>query len=1063
VNGAAHPLPTGAEGAVLELLLLNAGRVVPATALVDALWGEDLPANATNALQGRVSRLRRALVDAGLPADALVTRRPGYLLDIDPDRVDAHRFTRLVGAARRLADTGSPDAAIERYEQALALWRGEPLAEFADAEWARAEATRLDELRLAAVEERIALHLAAGRHGDVVAELDDLTARHPLREHPHAQLMLALYRSGRQAEALEVYQRLRRTLSEELGLAPSAEVRDLEQAILRQDPGLDAPPRPAPPQPTPVPAPVRVNLPARLTSFVGRDTDLAEVRGLLTGSRLVTLTGPGGAGKTSLAVAAATGLAEECPDGVWLVRLAGVTEPGRVAAAVADTVGVPDSPAPVEDRLTRYLRDRAVLVLLDNCEHLVDACAALAERLLVACPRLRLLATSREALAVPGEVQFAVAPLDVPPPTATVDEVARYAAVRLFVDRARAVLPGFALDDATAPHVRMICRRLDGLPLAIELAATRVKTLPVEEIATRLDDRFRLLTSGARTAEARQQTLRATVEWSHHLLPEPERVLFRRLSVFAGGWSLAAAEAVCSGPDLDPRDVVGLVTGLVDRSLVVADRGEGARFRMLETLRQYAAEQRGAAGETDRLGAAHAEYFTTVAEHAAPRLRGPEQGRWLRRLAEEGDNLRTALSWCHSHAGDHPDLGLRLVAALGWFWYFASNTDGRHEVDAMLAAASHGSASARAQAMQAHAVVARPRSCVVHPDPACARSARESLDLFTRLDRPHDAAMSKTLLAVEAVTGTDTADAARMLAEAAEAFAADEWGRALVLFVDMELHATTGRLDEATALADRALGRFRDLGDHWGISAVQYHLGLALHRAGRLARARDVYGAALAEGRRIGLANTVQYLLAGLGHIAVLLGDDDGAERLLAEALGVAHELGTDASPVAALGQGLLARRRGRLAEADDHYRRAESAFTGAENLDWAAVAVAGRGFVAELSGDFDTAEHRHRRAWHLAERAGGTGVGAVAVEGLACVAAGRGDGPTAAALLGAAARWRTGHGRPAAPAEQADIDRGAARTRKLLGDREYEAAVDHGAPYPGDLLERPLTRRVTG
>lgn len=1064
-------LPAGAERAVLELLLLNAGRVVPAAALVDALWGEDLPANAANALQGRISRLRRALAGAGVPGAVLVTRRPGYLLDIDPDRVDAHRFVRLIGEARQLADRGSPEPAVGRYEQALALWRGEPLAEFSDQDWARAGTARLSELRLAAVEERIALHLTAGRHAEMVAELDELTAHHPLREHPHGQLMLALYRSGRQAQALEVYQRLRRTLSDELGLAPSPELRGLEQSILRHDPALGAPPRAAPArealravepvaaEPSAAASAVPTNLPARLTSFVGRDVELVELRDLLTANRMVTLTGPGGAGKTSLAVEAATGLLDRYRDGVWLVRLAGVAQADQVTAAVADALGVPDSPAPVDDRVVRYLRERAVLVLLDNCEHLVDACAALAERLLIAGPRLRLLATSREALAVPGEVQLAVRPLDVPPPDAPVDRLGDYPAVRLFLDRARAVLPGFTLDTGTAAHVGQLCRRLDGIPLAIELAATRVKTLPVSEIAARLDDRFRLLTTGARTAEVRQQTLQATVDWSHQLLPPPQRVLFRRLSIFAGGWSLEAAEQVCAGTGIDPRDVVGLLTGLVDRSLVVPDHTTGVRFRMLETLRRYAAERLTDAGESDRLAAAHARYFSDATERAEPQLRGSHQGRWLRWLDEERDNLHAALAWCRRHAADEPDLGLRLVAALGWFWYFATHPDGQHDVTAMLNAASHGSALARAYALQAHAVVARPRSCIVHPSSACARSARESLDLFD-VEEPHRAALSKTLLAVEAITGTGTPQAARMLAEATEEFLAadDEWGQALVLFVEMELHATAGRLAEATTRADRALALFRHLGDHWGISAIQYHLGLALHRAGRLTTARDVYRAALAEGHQVGLANTVQYLLAHLAHVELLLGDDGQAERDLAEARAVANRLGTDASPAASLAEGLLARRRGQFTDAARHYAHALDMLNTPENRDWAAAALSGQGFVAELSGDLETAEHHHRRAWQVAVQAGpaGTGAAAVAVEGLACVAATRTDAATAAALLAAAGRWRTAHDRPASPTEQADIDRACRRARDLLGTAVYESIVAATTADPHELVDAP-------
>jgi len=1042
VDGDTRDLPTGAERALLQLLLLNAGRVVPATSIVDALWVEDLPANAANALQGRISRLRRALVANGLPAALVVTRRPGYLLDVDADSVDAHRFARLVGEARRLADQGRVAEAARLYDEALGLWRGESSLEFGQFDWGRGEASRLSELRLAATEERIDLDLAAGRHADVVADLEALTARAPLRERLHGQLMLALYRSGRQADALAVYQRLRQTLGEELGLDPSTDLRVLEQSILRQESHLRAPERAA--------RPVAHNLPARLTSFVGRSRDLAEVHRLLAEHRLVTLTGPGGSGKTSLAVQASAAITDRYDDGVWLVRLAGVEQADRVPRAVADTLRIPDDAGTAEEQLVRYLRDRQSLVVVDNCEHLVDACAGLAEYLLVSCPLLRLLATSREPLAVPGEVQLAVPPLPIPPPEATSDELPAYDAVQLFIERARGALPAFTLDETSAPHIAQVCRQLDGIPLAIELAAARTKTLPIGDIAARLDDRFRLLTTGPRTAEVRQQTLRATVDWSHQLLPERERVLFRRLSVFRGGWSLEAAEQICSAADIAPPEVLELLGNLVDRSLVVADHRGGARFRMLETLRHYGRDRLAEAGEKDRMAGAHARYFVGVAEQGEPGLRGPDQGRWLRWLADERDNLRAALARCLGAVDSDPDLGLRLIAALGWFWYFASHQDGRHDATAMLAAARSGSAAARARALQAHAVVARPRSCIVHPCAACADSARESLDIFAALGDKHRAAMSQTLLAVEGISGTDVPKAQAMLAEANEEFvrAGDDWGRALVLFVETELYATQGDLDEATRSAEQALTIFRRLGDHWGVSAIQYHLGLALHRAGRLHDALEVYEAALVEGRRVGLANTVQYLLANLGLIALLLGDTDRAAQLFPEARAVARQLGAADAPLASLGEGLLARVRGDFAEAHRQFSEALRMVTTPETGDWAAAAMTGLGHVAELTGDLAAAQRQHRQAWQTATKAGlvGNGAAAAALEGLACVAAARDDGLIAARLLGAAARWREERGRPVTPLEGADIDRAADRARQLIGDDAFAAARNQPA-----------------
>ncbi len=1034
VDGEARSLPAGGERAVLQLLLLHAGRIVPASTLVNALWGEDLPHHASNALQVRISRLRRALADAGLPETLVTTRRPGYLADIDPDDVDANRFLRLVQGARGRAEKNALSEAIHLYDEALALWRGDPLAGFDDQPWAQVEINRLTAVRTSAIEEQIDLRLVLGHHAALVAELEALVRQFPLQERLHGQLMLALYRCGRQADALTVYHRLRHVLDDELGLDPSAQLRSLEQAILRQDAELAAPAtiRPA----------AHHNLPTRLTSFVGRERELDDVLTLVARNRLVTLTGPGGAGKTSVAIEAAARLAERY-DGVWLVRLAGVTDPAHVLRAVVDTLGVPDGSGTPDDRLVRYLRDRRALLVLDNCEHVVDAAAALAEGLLLAGDHPRILATSREPLAVPGEVQLAIPPLDTPPADVALKDMTGYDAVRLFLDRARAARPTFALDATTAAPLAELCRRLDGLPLAIELAAARVKTLSVGEIAGRLDERFRLLSAGPRTAEARQRTLRATVEWSHQLLTVPEQVVFRRLSVFRGGWSADAAEQVCAGREVHHTEVVGVLAALVDRSLVVADHREAVRFRMLETLRHYAAERLAEADEAEHTARAHATHYTEVAERGEPLLRGPGQGRWLRWLDTERDNVRAAVAWARAHAATEPDPALRLAAALGWFWYFASQPDGRHDVTAVLQAATGGSPAARARALQGHAVVARPRSCIVHPSAECAPSARRSWEIFRELgDRPR-AAMAQTLMAVESIGRPDPADALHMLTDATNEFVrvGDEWWQALALFVEMELHCAAEAMDPATETAHRALAIFRRLGDHWGTSAVQYHLGLALHRAGQLHAALRTYEAALAEGRLAGTANTIQYLLANMGHLALLLGDADRAERHFTEASTAAHDLGAEGSPLASLGEGLLARHRGDLPGADRHFSTALRMLTTPDVRDWASAATSGRGFVAELTGDLTAAERLHREAYHLATSAGNTAAAAraVAVEGLACVAAARGDGRSAATLLATAAHWRTGTGRPASPLERHDIERAADRARAVLGHDAYE------------------------
>ncbi|MFR9803326.1 ATP-binding protein [Pseudonocardia sp. RS010] len=538
VDGQERSVGRGAERALLALLALRAGQAVSPARLIDDLWGDRLPEDPGNALQTRVSKLRRALAAAGAPG-GVVTRAPGYVLEVEPRRVDALRAAELIERARR----ADGRRAEELYTEALELWRGDPLAEFASEGWAGLERTRLEELRLTAVEDRARLRLAAGRGTEVLAEVEPLVAAHPLRERLRGHQMTALYQAGRQAEALAVYADLRRALAEQLGLDPSPELEALHDAILRHRADL---------APTPA-AGGRPPLPTRLTAVLGRDEELTRVARLCRDRRLVTLTGPGGAGKTTLATEAARSVSDRFPDGVVLVELAGVADPARVAVAVLDAIGPAGDAAvdPVE-RLVATLRDGRLLLVVDNCEHVVDACAVLVERVLVGCPAVHVLATSREPLAVPGEVQLPVRPLPTPPDGAGPDELAANDAVRLFAERAWAARPGFVLDGTTLGPVAEICRRLDGLPLALELAAARVGVLPVEQIAARLSDRFALLTSGPRTAAARHRTLQATLDWSHALLDDDEQVLLRRLAVFRGSWTLEEAEAACAGDPLPP-------------------------------------------------------------------------------------------------------------------------------------------------------------------------------------------------------------------------------------------------------------------------------------------------------------------------------------------------------------------------------------------------------------------------------------------------------------------------------------------------------------------------------
>ncbi|HSK26082.1 MAG TPA: BTAD domain-containing putative transcriptional regulator [Jiangellales bacterium] len=1048
VGDTVHRLPGAGERALLALLALQAGTVAPADRLVDALWGEDLPANPANALQLRVSKLRRALATMGAEGAAVVTRPPGYLLDAGLARVDAVRAAADVQAARELTAANDVDAALQAYRRALEAWRGPALAEFGEAPWAIGEARRLEELRIVATEEWLALELDAGRHADVLDEIEALVATDPMRERPYGLLMLALYRAGRQADALAVYRQAREVLGEELGLDPSPELRELEAAILRQDESLAAPARRVAPA-------ARPNLPERVASFVGRDGEVADLVRLVTGQRCVTVTGAGGLGKTTVAVEAARAAQPEFGDGTWFVGLAGLTADHQVAARVADVFGLPPADPlhgeTAEARLARQLGHRRALVVLDNCEHLVDASARVVQALLAGCPHLVVLATSREPLGVVGEVQYALAPLATAAVGGDGASLADVPAVRLFVDRARAAARSFVPADDDLAVVAQVCERLDGLPLAIELAAARVKTLPVRQISARLDDRFRLLTSGPRTADARQQTLRATVDWSFRLLDEAEQVLLRRLGVFRSAWAVDDAEQVCGRDPLDPADVLDGVGHLVDRSLVVPV-GDDGRFRMLETIRQYAAERLADSGELDAVMTRHLAYLLGLAEEAEPYLRGARQAEWRERLRLRHDDLVAVLSYCAAHPDTHGEDGLRLATALGWFWYLGDHEEGRRHLHALLDAVPGASPLVRGRAWQALAMVGRPSACVVHPSRPCAEAAAESLPLLEAAGDDVGAALSRVLLAVEAVPGNTDEGLARLV-EAEEILPAGSWEQALADFVRMEVLVRAGDADEGIAAGDRAAAEFDRLGDLWGVSAVRAHQAHNLRATGRTADALPVYDLGLDVARRAGLHNTVQLAAAEAGLARLSVGDEAGARALLEEARAVARRYGyRGGEGLAAVGFGHLARREGRLAQADAAFAEAARLIREVGSLPYLAWACSGRGYVRELMGDLDTAEECHEEVRAISRALPDPNLVALGLEGLAGVAVARGDAQQGARLLGAARRLRSRNQRPAGPLDAPDVERVEAAARQALGDEEFEQSVE--AVGTGDSLK---------
>jgi len=1044
-DGAPVAVPGRKVRVLLADLLLHEGRPVPADRLIDDLWGERPPRDPAGALAVKVSQLRRVLADAQPGGRALVETRPaGYVLHIGADGLDSVRFQNLVDRARR---DGDPAARAALLGEALALWRGPAFADFADEPFAQAAITRLEELRLAALEDRAELRLALGEHTALAAELGDLVAAHPLRERLRAVHMRALYRSGRQHEALESFEELRARLAEELGLDPGAELVALQRAILTQDPALGGPPR--------------GNLPAPASELIGRDAAVREIEERLRRDRLVTLTGPGGVGKTRLALAVAGRAADAFPDGAWLVELAAFDPPraagdplGPLTDVVMAALDIRDPPGPgtPADRLAGALRARRTLLVLDNCEHVVEQAAELAGRLLRAAPGLRVLATSREPLSVAGEVVWSVPPLDVPGRDADVREVARCDAVRLFTARASAAARGFVLDERNAAAVAVLCRRLDGIPLALELAATRVRALGVHGLVARLDDRFRLLATGHRGAPPRQQTLTAMIDWSWDLLTEPERAVLRRLSVHADGCTPEAAEAVCAGGGVPAADVLHLLIRLVDRSLVVMTErgGDGPRYRLLESVAAYCADRLAEAGEAQQVRRAHRRYYVDLAERAAPGLRGGDQARWLRLLDAEAADLRAAFDG--AVADRDADSALRLVNALAWYWVLRGRfAEARRSLDAALALDGRVSVPyARATAWSVGLALMRGAA-----DDADRQAA---LRLFEQVDDPVGLAHAQWFLAF---TGSEEADRSHddaLLDGAEKGFAAagDRWGEGAVLIVRAKRAHSSGDPALLEDLAERAARIFGELGDRWGqLQAAEWLGGLA-DLTGDYDRADRLQRESLRLAEELHLWPDVAGRLGWLGWIAVMRDDPAQARRYGERALGMAVEHGFSAVSLPRLVLGYTACREGKLDEAETHLRTLLKAMP-AETPLYLPIVLIGLGRVAERRADAGTAMAFHREALGHAVRYQGPRDTVFSLEGMAAALALTGDHTAAARCLGAAAGIRRRRGLRPGPAERADIERVAAALRRALTDGAFTAAHDRAARDPDDVVRSVL------
>ncbi|GAB3445769.1 ATP-binding protein [Actinophytocola sediminis] len=1016
-DGTTVDVPGARLRALLVALALDAGRVVPKATLVDWIWGEHPPADAANALQRLASRLRKAL------PGGLVDGHPnGYRLVVDPDVVDAVRFERLVGQAR---DADGP-ARVALLREAGALWRGDAMREVGlpDSAAFAAAATRLDELRLTALEDRFAAEAAPG-HEVALAELTDLVTAHPTRERLVTALMRALVAAGRDTEALRVYQRTRDALADALGVDPSPELSALHVALLRGEVARPATDR-------------QTNLRAELTSFVGKDADLAAVRDLVTQHRLSTLIGPGGAGKTRLATETARTMVDDLPDGVWLVELAAIGADGDVAQATLGALGVRDallgdtSNLEPTDRLIAAIRERDAVLILDNCEHVIESAATFAHRLLGECRRLRILATSREPLGITGEALWPVVPLGLPGGDADAGEIESSPAVRLLWDRASAVRTDLRVDADTLATMARVCRALDGMPLAIELAAARLRTMSIDQLASRLADRFRLLTGGSRTALPRHRTLRAMVDWSWELLTDAERVVLRRLSVFAGGAGLEAAEHVCAGDAGERERVLELLTALTEKSLLVAGGAGAPRYRMLGTIKEYADQRLAEAGETELARRAHLAYFTEFTEAVEPRLRRGEQLVWLAALKVEHDNIGAAMRGALA-AGDAP-AAMRLAMGAAWYWWLSGR---KAEGMELLTAATETPGEVPDEV---RATVYGLISMFVNSAPVDVHAARKWIHEAYRLGRHHQHFHPALRLAVPLE---------RMLWDpeeivpAWESLLADEepWVRAISALHLGKILIGLGRGGyEVDAYLETALAGFQAIGERFGIAFALSELADRIAMRGEFARACEYYEQAVAVVTEIGAVDDVIQQRSRQVRVYWLLGDQDAAETALAEAQRYA-ERDTWPGTLAqlAITRAKLANLRGDATEVSEQLDVATALLgdeAGRPHVRWLTHQL--RAGVAE---DLDEARAHRVAAYRAATETDDASIIAEAIVGIADLAARQGEYEQAARLLGASTgvRGLLDHANP-------DLARIGRTARSRLGEPLFAEAAGAGS-----------------
>jgi predicted ATPase/DNA-binding SARP family transcriptional activator len=1104
-DDAGRPVRVGGQRvrALLTLLALDTGRVVPAYLLIDRLWGDDdtRPADAANALQSLVSRLRAALRDGGVDPGVIESSPTGYRLAIAPDAVDAIAFETAARAGARFLGSGDAAQAARILRAALATWRGPALADVAGEEFAAAIAARLAEARRAAQLDRVAAVIALGDEATVTGELRAIVTSDPLSERPRELLMRALVAGGRHAEALATYHELRDQLSDQLGVDPSPALEQLYLAILRHDatavavgPGLSRGVREAGQEANSGAGSGAGTIGPALNSFVGRDDDASGLLKKLSEHRLVTLIGPGGVGKTRLSAEASPRLGVPA----WFAELAPVTDPARVPYAVLSAVGIherviarqaADSGDPV-DRLTDALAGREAVLVLDNCEHVIDVAASLAARILADCPKVTILATSREPLRITGEVLWPLAPLPVPPEGES--EVGHFAAVRLLADRVAAVRPSFAVEAGNAAAVARLCRALDGMPLAIELAAPWLRTLTPHQLAERLDDRFALLTSGSRTALPRHQTLRAVVDWSWELLSGAERALARRLAVFPAGATLAAAEAVCAAEAVSAAGAVSAgeavlpaLDGLVGKSILTLQDGPGGtdgRYRMLETVRAYCLERLAEAGEETAVKDAFACYCLNLAETADAMLRTRDQVRWGHALAAEQDNLHAALRWAIGR-GD-ADTALRFVRSLGYFWVHLGHGEGDALARKTLALPPPPIASLRiAEARVICTLIAAGWSWDVE-------AVRETLtEALADLQLRSAGSLTIHPLAAmaEPMMGLYDGDEELALSTFERYLTApDPWMRAMARLYRASYNGTLGRMAGVEEDCRAALEEFRVLGDKWGMAITLAQLAEFTELRGdhRASIAALAQAGVLAQD--LGAWGDRPYIVGRLALIRARSGDLAGAWTEWAAAMLAAAALGglSESGRMLGMMRAEIAWRAGDLPEVTRCCTEVLDGIKDAKATWWQGLrgqVKARQALVAHVTDDPERARQLRHEALIAAtgwvERpplaavidavaayvaTGGPACPVCSPLQRACPGGIRGLSPSeaaeqAAALLGAAhaVRGSFDEGGPEGPSARAAV-------REVLGTETFETAYERGRAPSRENAVALVTRALT-